>query len=61
MNEYAIGYDGVRKSDPNKQIKFGFEARKNELESNVAETLDEERYALYGEEAGVLPINKPSH
>ncbi|MBJ9985700.1 TonB-dependent receptor [Acinetobacter sp. S40] len=49
VNEYALGYDGVRKLDPNKQIKFGFEARKNELESNVASTLDEERYALYGE------------
>lgn len=49
VNEYGLAYDGVRKLDQDKQIKFGADLRSNELESNVAQTLDEQRYALYTE------------
>lgn len=49
VDEYGVGYDGVRKFDATKQLKFGFDARGSSLESNVAATLDEQRYALYGE------------
>jgi outer membrane receptor for ferrienterochelin and colicins len=47
IDEYALAYDGVRKLDPNKQVKFGLDARNARLASNEAETLDEQRYALY--------------
>lgn len=47
VNEYGLAYDGVRKFDESKQVKFGLDARANELESNIADTLDEQRYALY--------------
>ena len=47
VNEIGLAYDGVRKFDDKKQIKFGLDTRANELESNLAETLDEQRYALY--------------
>lgn len=47
VNEYGLAYDGVRKFDKTKQIKFGIDTRASELESNVAKTLDEQRYALY--------------
>ena len=49
INDYGLAYDGVRKLDEHKQIKFGADSRFNELESNVAKTLDEQRYALYAE------------
>ena len=49
VHEYGLAYDGVRKFDKTKQIKFGADLRSNELESNVAETLDEQRFALYTE------------
>ena len=47
VTEYGLAYDGVRKFDETKQVKFGVDSRFNELESNIAETLDEQRYALY--------------
>jgi outer membrane receptor for ferrienterochelin and colicins len=47
VNEYGLAYDGVRKFDESKQVKFGLDARANELQSNIADTLDEQRYALY--------------
>ncbi|MGN0936141.1 TonB-dependent receptor plug domain-containing protein [Acinetobacter amyesii] len=49
INEYGLGYDGVRKFDSKRQIKFGTDLRSNELESNIAETLDEQLYAAYVE------------
>lgn len=49
IHEYGLAYDGLRKLDDDKQIKFGTDVRSNELKSNVAETLDERRYALYSE------------
>lgn len=47
VNEYGLGYDGVRKFDQNRQIKFGVDAKNNQLKSNIADTLDEQRYAAY--------------
>lgn len=47
VNEYGLAYDGVRKFDETKQLKFGVDSRINELKSNVADTLDEQKYALY--------------
>jgi outer membrane receptor protein involved in Fe transport len=49
VNEYGLAYDGVRKFDETKQIKFGTDLRTSELKSNAADTLDEQRYALYAE------------
>jgi len=49
VNEYGIAYDGVRKLDERKQLKFGIDMRSSELESNISDTLDEQRYALYTE------------
>lgn len=49
INEYGLAYDGVRKLDADRQIKFGFDTRSNDLKSNVSESLSEQRYALYGE------------
>ncbi|WP_374664909.1 TonB-dependent receptor plug domain-containing protein [Acinetobacter sp.] len=49
INEYGLAYDGVRKFDSTKQVKFGTDLRSSELESNIADTLDEQRYALYTE------------
>ena len=49
VQEYAAAYDAVRKFGSSKQIKFGTDLRGNALESNVAPTLDEQRYALYAE------------
>lgn len=47
VNEIGLAYDGVRKFDDKKQIKFGIDTRANELKSNIENTLDEQRYALY--------------
>lgn len=47
VNEYGIAYDGVRKFNPTQQVKFGFDVKSNELESNQNQTLDEQRYAAY--------------
>ena len=47
VQEYGLAYDGVRKFNPTQQIKFGVDAKNNELQSNTAETLDEQRYAAY--------------
>lgn len=47
VEEYGLAYDGVRKFDDRKQLKFGVDSKINELQSNVAETLDEQRYAMY--------------
>ncbi len=49
VNEYGFAYDGVRKFGETKQIKFGVDTRASELESNITDTLDEQRYALYSE------------
>jgi outer membrane receptor for ferrienterochelin and colicins len=49
VNEYGVAYDGVRKFDERKQLKFGSDIRSSELESNISNTLDEQRYALYTE------------
>ncbi|WP_109440575.1 TonB-dependent receptor plug domain-containing protein [Acinetobacter haemolyticus] len=49
INEYGLAYDGTRKLDANRQIKFGFDNRFSELDSNVSESLNEQRYAVYGE------------
>ncbi|ANF80904.1 TonB-dependent receptor [Acinetobacter sp. NCu2D-2] len=49
INEYGLAYDGVRKFDDKKQIKFGVDSRASELESNIESTLDEQRYAMYVE------------
>lgn len=49
VNEYGLAYDGVRKLDKDRQIKFGFDTRSNELDSNVSKSLDEQRYAVYSE------------
>ncbi|NNH01108.1 TonB-dependent receptor [Acinetobacter sp. ANC 5414] len=49
VNEYGIAYDGVRKFDQNRQLKFGADARANELDSNISQSLDEQLYALYAE------------
>lgn len=47
VNEYGIAYDGVRKFNPTQQVKFGFDVKSNELDSNQNQTLDEQRYAAY--------------
>ena len=49
VNEYGIAYDGVRKFNETRQLKFGADARANELDSNVSQSLDEQLYALYAE------------
>ncbi|MDR7016370.1 TonB-dependent receptor [Acinetobacter sp. 3657] len=49
IHEYGLAYDGLRKLDANRQIKFGLDSRFNELDSNVSPSLDEQRYAVYGE------------
>ena len=49
VNEYGIAYDGVRKFNETRQLKFGTNARANELDSNVSQSLDEQLYALYAE------------
>ncbi|WP_425916924.1 TonB-dependent receptor plug domain-containing protein [Acinetobacter sp. TSRC1-2] len=49
VNEYGIAYDGVRKFNETRQVKFGANARANELDSNVSQSLDEQFYALYAE------------
>jgi outer membrane receptor for ferrienterochelin and colicin len=59
IHEYGLAYDGMRKLDPTRQIKFGVDTRSSNLDSNVSNRLDEQRYALYAEEAGVLQIDKP--
>lgn len=49
VNEYGVAYDGVRKLDETRQLKFGTDIRSSELESNITDTLNEQRYALYTE------------
>lgn len=49
IHEYGLAYDGMRKLDPTRQIKFGVDTRSSNLDSNVSNRLDEERYALYAE------------
>lgn len=49
VNEYGVAYDGVRKFNDTRQLKFGADARANELDSNVSQSLDEQLYALYAE------------
>jgi outer membrane receptor protein involved in Fe transport len=49
VNEYGVSYDGVRKFNETHQVKFGADARANELDSNVSQSLDEQLYALYAE------------
>ena len=49
VNEYGIAYDGIRKFNETRQLKFGADARSNELDSNVSQSLDEQLYALYAE------------
>jgi outer membrane receptor for ferrienterochelin and colicin len=47
IHEYGLAYDGMRKLDPTRQIKFGVDTRSSNLDSNVSNSLDEQRYALY--------------
>lgn len=47
IDEFGVGYDGIRKFDETKQVKFGTDLRSSELDSNTVETLDEKRYAAY--------------
>lgn len=49
IEEFGLAYDAVRQFDADRQIKFGLDTRSNILESNTADTLDEQRYALYSE------------
>ena len=49
IHEYGLAYDGMRKLDPTRQIKFGVGTRSSNLDSNVSNRLDEQRYALYAE------------
>jgi outer membrane receptor for ferrienterochelin and colicins len=49
IHEYGLSYDGMRKLDPTRQIKFGVDTRSSNLDSNVSNRLDEQRYALYAE------------
>ena len=49
VEELGLAYDGVRQFDEHRQIKFGLDTRSSSLESNTADTLDEQRYALYSE------------
>lgn len=49
IHEYGLAYDGMRKLDPTRQIKFGVDTRSSNLDSNVSNRLDEQRYALYTE------------
>ena len=49
IEELGLAYDAVRQFDADRQIKFGLDTRSNTLESNSADTLDEQRYALYSE------------
>ena len=49
IEELGLAYDAVRQFDADRQIKFGLDTRSNTLESNTADTLDEQRYALYSE------------
>lgn len=49
IKELGLAYDGVRQFDEHRQIKFGLDTRSSRLESNTADTLDEQRYALYSE------------
>lgn len=49
IHEYGLAYDGMRKLDPDRQIKFGVDTRSSNLDSNVSNRLDEQRYALYAE------------
>lgn len=49
VHEYSLAYDGIRKLDPKQQIKFGFDTRSNQLDSNVSKSIDERRFAVYGE------------
>lgn len=49
VDEYGLAYDGVRKFDQTRQIKFGVSANNSQLDSNVSQSLDEQRYALYSE------------
>lgn len=49
IHEYGLAYDGIRKLDPTRQIKFGVDTRSSNLDSNVSNRLDEQRYALYAE------------
>jgi outer membrane receptor protein involved in Fe transport len=39
----------MRKLDPTRQIKFVVDTRSSNLDSNVSNRLDEQRYALYAE------------
>lgn len=49
IHEYSLAYDGVRKLDPKQQVKFGLDTRNNQLDSNVSKSIDERRFAVYGE------------
>jgi outer membrane receptor protein involved in Fe transport len=49
IEELGLAYDGVRKLDDHRQIKFGLDTRSNTLDSNSADSLDEQRYVLYSE------------
>lgn len=55
IDEYGLGYDGVRKFDSNKQLKFGVDLHSDRLKSNLNATLNEQRYAFYSE--GSLRLN----
>lgn len=59
INEYGFAYDGIRKFDAKKQIKFGVDTRTSALKSNMVDTLDEQRFAFIQKAVGVLQANKP--
>lgn len=49
VNEYGLAYDGLRKIDAQRQLKFGLDVRQSDLDSNVSASLGEQRQALYTE------------
>lgn len=49
VNEYGLAYDGLRKIDAQRQLKFGLDVRQSDLDSNVSASLGEQRQALYAE------------
>lgn len=49
IHEYGLAYDGLRKIDTQRQLKFGADIRQSDLDSNVSASLAEQRQALYAE------------
>lgn len=49
VQEYGLAYDGLRKLDQERQLKFGLDGKQIDLDSNVSASLSEQRQALYAE------------